>query len=62
MTSQDELERLESEVVTQADERTRRDRAMEALGRSWLLFFLIALIGYFWLSTPSGTFLSWTNL
>jgi ribose transport system permease protein len=62
VTSQDELERLESEVVTQADERTRRDRAMEALGRSWLLFFLIALIGYFWLSTPSGTFLSWTNL
>src|SRR5947207_6902770 len=56
------MENVESEVVTHVGERTRRDRATEALGRSWLLFFLIALIGYFWLSTPSGTFLTWTNL
>src|SRR6266536_5627018 len=56
------MESVESEVVTHVGDRTRRDRAMEALARSWLLFFLIALIGYFWLSTPSGTFLTWTNL
>src|SRR6266540_5697414 len=56
------MENVESEVVTHVGERTRRDRATEALGRSWLLFFLIALIGYFWLSTPRGTFLTWTNL
>ena len=62
MTSQPEMENVESEVVTHVGERTRRDRQMEALARSWLLFFLIALIGYFWLSTPSGTFLTWTNL
>jgi ribose transport system permease protein len=62
VTSQPELENAESEVVTPVGERTRRDRATEALGRSWLLFFLIALIGYFWLSTPRGTFLTWTNL
>ena len=62
MTSQAEMENVESEAVTHVGERTRRDRATEALGRSWLLFFLIALIGYFWLSTPRGTFLTWTNL
>jgi len=56
------MENVESEAVTHVGERTRRDRATEALGRSWLLFFLIALIGYFWLSTPRGTFLTWTNL
>src|SRR5213080_4654229 len=62
VTSKTEIERLEPEVAPPLEERTRRDRATEALGRSWLLFFLIALIGYFWLSTPSGTFLTWTNL
>src|SRR5256885_3989234 len=38
------------------------DRALPYIGRSWLFVFLIALLGYFWLSTPSGTFLTWTNL
>src|SRR2546423_501201 len=38
------------------------DRALPYIGRSWLFVFLVALLGYFWLSTPSGTFLTWTNL
>src|SRR2546423_6022251 len=38
------------------------ERALPYIGRSWLFVFLIALLGYFWLSTPSGTFLTWTNL
>jgi ribose transport system permease protein len=62
VTSRAELERAEPEVLTQVGERTRRDRVTDAFSRSWLLFFLIALIGYFWLSTPSGTFLTWANL
>jgi ribose transport system permease protein len=32
------------------------------LNRSWLFLFLLLLIGFFWLSTPSGTFLSHSNL
>jgi fructose transport system permease protein len=44
------------------EERSLLDRALPYLGRSWLFIFLIALLGYFWLSTPSGTFLTWTNL
>jgi ribose transport system permease protein len=61
VTYQAEKERVEPEVVTEVGERTPRDRLTDALSRSWLLFFLIALIGYFWLSTPSGTFLAWAN-
>src|SRR5256886_17266372 len=38
------------------------DRALPYIGRSLLFVFLVALLGYFWLSTPSGTFLTWTNL
>src|SRR5947209_20289044 len=45
-----------------SEERSRFDRVLPYVGRSWLFIFLIALIGYFWLSTPSGTFLTWTNL
>src|SRR5437016_761422 len=44
------------------EERSRFDRVLPYVGRSWLFIFLIALLGYFWLSTPSGTFLTWTNL
>jgi ribose transport system permease protein len=62
VTSEAEMGRLESEAAPYAGERTWRERAKEALGRSWLLLFLIALIAYFWLSTPSGTFLTGTNL
>src|SRR5206468_4913945 len=32
------------------------------LSRSWLFVFLILLVGFFWLSTPSGTFLTRSNL
>ena len=39
-----------------------RDRVLGALGRSWLFFFLIGLLGFFWLTTPPGTFLTWSNL
>jgi len=62
VTSKTETEALEPEAPAEAGERTRGDRAKEVLGRSWLLIFLIALVGYFWLSTPSATFLTWTNL
>src|SRR5205814_9060911 len=34
----------------------------DALARSWLFFFLLAPVAYYWLSTPSGTFLTWRNL
>src|SRR5213078_3462845 len=44
------------------EERSRFDRVLPYVGRSWLFIFLIALLGYFWLSTPSGTFLTGTNL
>ncbi len=37
-------------------------RALFVLSRSWLFVFLILLIAFFWLSTPSGTFLSHPNL
>jgi ribose transport system permease protein len=57
-----EVERVEPEVAAETGERTTRDRLVDALSRSWLFFFLIGLIGYFWLSTPSGTFLTWGNL
>lgn len=39
-----------------------RDRFLAGLGRSWLLFFFAALIGFFWLTTPQGTFLTGSNL
>ena len=63
MTSQVERERSDVGVVLDgASTNTRRDRVIDLLGRSWLFFFLIALVSYFWLSTPKGTFLTWTNL
>ena len=39
-----------------------RERVLGALGRSWLFFFLLGLVGFFWLTTPPGTFLTWSNL
>jgi ribose transport system permease protein len=39
-----------------------RDRILGGLGRSWLFFFLLGLVGFFWLTTPPGTFLTWSNL
>jgi ribose transport system permease protein len=39
-----------------------RDRILGALGRSWLFFFLLGLVAFFWLTTPPGTFLTWSNL
>jgi ribose transport system permease protein len=45
----------------QLEEPQRGQRLSTALGRSWLFLFLIALIVYFALSTPSGTFLTWGN-
>ena len=41
---------------------SRRDRILGALGRSWLFFFLLGLVAFFWLTTPPGTFLTWSNL
>ena len=40
---------------------TRAQRFGYLLSRSWLFLFLILLIVFFWLSTPSGTFLSHSN-
>jgi ribose transport system permease protein len=40
----------------------RSQRFVVALSRSWLFVFLLLLIGYFWLVTPSGTFLTRANL
>jgi ribose transport system permease protein len=37
-------------------------RAALVLTRSWLFVFLILLVGFFWLTTPSGTFLTHSNL
>jgi ribose transport system permease protein len=40
----------------------RSQRAALVLSRSWLFVFLILLLAFFWLTTPSGTFLSHGNL
>ena len=40
----------------------RSQRVVEALSRSWLFIFLLLLVGFFWATTPSGTFLSHSNL
>jgi ribose transport system permease protein len=42
--------------------RGRGQRFLLFLSRSWLFIFLLLLVGYFWLTTPSGTFLSHSNL
>jgi ribose transport system permease protein len=62
VTSPAETERVQPGVGVDIGDRTRRDRAADLVARSWLFFFLIALLGYFWISTPSGTFLTWRNL
>ena len=62
MTSQSGTEPGDVSVAENGPATSRRDRAVDFLGRSWLFFFLIGLVGYFWLSTPKGTFLTWTNL
>jgi ribose transport system permease protein len=40
----------------------RSQRAALALTRSWLFAFLVLLLAFFWLTTPSGTFLTHGNL
>jgi ribose transport system permease protein len=42
--------------------RGRAQQALAAVSNSWLFAFLLLLIGWFWLTTPSGTFLSHSNL
>lgn len=37
-------------------------RAADVLSRSWLFLFLLLLVLFFWTTTPSGTFLSGSNL
>jgi ribose transport system permease protein len=58
MTSAEETE----PAVPATRRSTFADRAVPFLTRSWLFLFLLALIAFFWLSTPSGTFLTRTNL
>ena len=43
-------------------EQSRRGRLLYFLSRSWLFVFLLLLVVYFWLTTPPGTFLTWSNL
>jgi ribose transport system permease protein len=43
-------------------QRAGLQRAAYFLTRSWLFVFLLGLIAFFWLTTPSGTFLSRPNL
>jgi ribose transport system permease protein len=57
----DEVE-TRAEGAPEAPSHGRRERLSDALARSWLLFFLLGLLAFFWLTTPSGTFLTWTNL
>ncbi|HSP72592.1 MAG TPA: ABC transporter permease [Gaiellaceae bacterium] len=45
-----------------APEQSRSQRVFLALSRSWLFVFLLLLLAFFWLSTPSGTFFSRANL
>ncbi|HEX4678293.1 MAG TPA: ABC transporter permease [Gaiellaceae bacterium] len=42
-------------------EETRRQKVFDLLWRSWLFFFLLALIVFFWLTTPAHTFLAGSN-
>jgi ribose transport system permease protein len=44
-----------------APEETRRQWALDLLWRSWLFFFLLGLIAFFWLTTPGHTFLTGSN-
>jgi ribose transport system permease protein len=43
-------------------EQSRGQRLLYFLSRSWLFVFLLLLVLYFWLSTPQGTFMTWSNL
>jgi ribose transport system permease protein len=43
-------------------EQSRKQRLLYFLSRSWLFVFLLLLVLYFWLTTPPGTFLTWSNL
>jgi ribose transport system permease protein len=45
-----------------APAQARSQRVFLALSRSWLFAFLLLLLVFFWLSTPSGTFFSRANL
>jgi ribose transport system permease protein len=49
-------------VAAAAVEQTTAQRIGIALSRSWLFIFLLLMIGFFWLTTPSGTFFSHSNL
>ena len=57
----DEVDPAASDVAVEPGGGASR-RALLALNRGWLFLFLLVLIGFFWLSTPSGTFLSRPNL
>jgi ribose transport system permease protein len=55
-------EELDATAAAAAPRPGRSQRAALVLSRSWLFVFLILLVGFFWLSTPSGTFLTRSNL
>lgn len=51
-----------ADADSEPEQRRSLQRALLAFNRSWLFLFLVLLVGFFWLSTPSGTFLSGSNL
>jgi ribose transport system permease protein len=55
-------EEFDATAAAAAPRPGRSQRAALVLSRSWLFVFLILLVGFFWLSTPSGTFLTRSNL
>src|SRR5256885_1710854 len=62
MTSADHVRDDFDPTAAAAGAATPAERALLVVSRSWLFVFLILLIAFFWLTTPSGTFLSHTNL
>ena len=45
----------------QREEESRWQRALPYLARTWLFLFLLGLIAYFWLTTPSHSFFTGSN-
>src|SRR5262249_41653787 len=62
MTTADPARNDYDPALAAAAERTQAQKLGIALSRSWLFIFLLLMIAFFWLTTPSGTFFSHTNL
>src|SRR3954453_2260814 len=62
MTTADPIHDEFDPAAAAAARRSRGQQALIVFSNSWLFVFLILLIGFFWLTTPSNTFLSHSNL